>query len=69
MGIKTEPASNMWTIEFCKSTKVWYIHREEFLHSDGQVRPLAIDSQGEPTGYYPSKKAAQAAIETWNRKN
>jgi len=66
--------NNMWSIGFCELTKVWYIYRgvlsgdpseDEYLHSDGKVRLLAIDSQGEPTGYYSSEEAAQTAIKLW----
>lgn len=65
--------TSMWSIGYCKATKVWYIYRgsppSEYLHSDGKIRLLAIDHNGEPTGYYVSEEAAQAAIKTWNLLN
>lgn len=70
--------NNMWSIGFCESIKTWYVYRgvssgdlseDEYLHSDGKVRLLAIDHNGEPTGYYPSEEAAQAAITKWNSRN
>lgn len=45
----------------------WFVFSRshgEYLHSDGQIRPLPIYDDSD-TGYYPSKEAAQEAIKAF----
>ncbi len=39
-----------------------------YLHSDGVWRDMTINGNGEYTGYFPSKKAAQEAVDKYHNK-